>query len=253
MKSCRAFSTHITLALLDKMAKEKTFNQEISQDIIPGFASKSKLDIHCPIPTYIQSLDCPVQAKWFGVHSLGGSKHNFVMTMEDDHYNRDNNTDENPKSKKCDQPKKVDGDTVKNKRAKISAAPLGKGKSKTKSKEPEAEEVLLESSDDKNNVEEHAVEICMYVNVEIAPPPILCVRGHTMKAPAIKITPRGPFTFASNTSYTNFLSIVAKGIVTGSTDCLTCACMQWRFDWPQNAAKKPVTNEMGYKVMITTL
>jgi len=87
IKSHHAFSTHITLALLNKTAKEKTFDQEIGQDIIPGFAPESKLDIHCPIPTYIQCLDCPVQAKWFGVHSSGSSEHDFVMTMEDNYYN----------------------------------------------------------------------------------------------------------------------------------------------------------------------
>jgi hypothetical protein len=29
--------------------------------------------------------------------------------------------------------------------------------------------------------------------------------------------------------------------------------MQWRFDRPANATKKPVTNETGFKVMITSL
>jgi len=110
---------------------------------------------------------------------------------------------------------------------KISAAKLGKGKSKAKSKDPQAEEVPLELSNDENNVEEHTVEICMYVNVETAPPSTLHVGGHATKAPAIKITPRGPFTFTSNTSYTNFLTIIAKGVIAGITDCLVRAGMQW--------------------------
>ena len=174
------------------------------------------------------------------------------MTMEDNYHDTsDNNADKDPKPKKCGRPKKVDGDTVKNKRVKTSAAASGRGKSKAKLKEPEAEEELVGLSDE-NNTEEHTVEICLYVNVKTAPPPALCVRGHVTKALAIKITPRGPFIFESNTSYAEFLSIVAKGVVTGSTDCLVCV-VQWWFNWPQNAAKKPVTNEMGYKAMIMTL
>ena len=68
------------------------------------------------------------------------------------------------------------------------------------------------------------VDICMYVNIKTVPPPALHVGGRITKAPAVKITPQ-----------------------------LVRAGMQWRFDQPQNTAKKPVTNEMGYKVMITTL
>jgi len=236
------------------MAKEKTFDQEIRQEIIPSFAPESKSDIHGPNPTYIYCVDCTVQAKWFGLHSSGSSKYDFVMTTEGDyHMGHDNNANEDPKPKKRGRPKKVDDDTVQNKRAKTVAGVSGKGKSKAKPKEPEAEEELVGSDDNKNDIDEHTVEICMYVNVETAPPPALRVGGRVIKAPAVKITPRGPFTFESNTSYANFLAIIAKGVVAGSADCLVRAAMQWRFDRPQNAAKKPVTNEMGYKVMITTL
>ena len=93
----------------------------------------------------------------------------------------------------------------------------------------------------------------MYVNVETASPPALHIGGHITKAPAVKITPWGPFIFKSSTSYTKFLSIIAKGIIAGSTKCLICIGMQWQFDQPQNATKKPITNKMGYKVIITTL
>jgi hypothetical protein len=45
-----------------KMVKEKTFDQEIRQEIIPSFAPESKSDIHGLIPTYIHCLNCTVQA-----------------------------------------------------------------------------------------------------------------------------------------------------------------------------------------------
>jgi hypothetical protein len=185
------FSNHIALALSAKMAKEKTFDQEIHQEIIPSFAPESKSDILGPILTYIHCLDT-VQARWFGVQLLGTSKceHDFFMTTEDDYHDaRDNNADEDLKPKKRGRPKKVDGDTVKNKRVKTVAAASGKVKGKAKLKEPEAGGEAVGSDDDENDIDEHTVEICMYVNVETAPPPVLRVGARVTKAPAVKITP----------------------------------------------------------------
>src|ERR1700677_4142662 len=76
--------THTALALSAKMAKEKTFDQEIHQEIIPSFAPESKSDVHGLILTYIHCLNCTVQARWFGVHS---SECDFFMTMEDNYHN----------------------------------------------------------------------------------------------------------------------------------------------------------------------
>jgi hypothetical protein len=83
---------------------------------------------------------------------------------------------------------------------KTSAAAFGKGKGKAKFKESEAGEEAVGLDDNKNDIDKHTVEICMYVNVKMAPPPALHVGGHITKAPAVKITPQGPFIFESNTS-----------------------------------------------------
>jgi hypothetical protein len=83
-----------------KMVKEKTFDQEIRQEIIPSFAPESKSDIHGRIPTYIHCPNCTVQARWFGVHFSDTSERNFFMTTEDDYHDaRDNNADKDPKPK----------------------------------------------------------------------------------------------------------------------------------------------------------
>ena len=43
------------------------------------------------------------------------------------------------------------------------------------------------------------------------------------------------------------------GARAGHPDCLIRSGMQWRFDRPANAMKKPVTNETSFKFMITSL
>ena len=93
----------------------------------------------------------------------------------------------------------------------------------------------------------------MYVNVKTPPPPPVRVASHVTKLPGPKITVRGPFTFQSNISYANFLSIVAKGVGMCSANCIVQAEMQWRFYRPANTAKRLVTNEEGYEAMITTI
>jgi hypothetical protein len=151
------FATHIALALSAKMAKDKTFDQEIQQEIIPSFAPDSKSDIHGLILTYIHCLDCTVQERWFGVHFSGTSERecDFFMTTEDDYHDaQDNDADEDPKPKKRGRPRKVDGDAVKNKRVKMSAVASGMGKAK--SKEPEAGEEAVGSDDNENDINEHS-------------------------------------------------------------------------------------------------
>jgi len=131
----------------------------------------------------------------------------------------------------------------------------GKVKARARAKdavEEDIDELDVMGSDEENEIEEHNVKVLMYVNVETPPPPVH-VTGRVAKPLGPKITVRGPFAFQSNISYADFLSIVAKGVGTRSTNCIIRAEMQWRFDRPANAAKRPVTNGEGYEAMITTI
>jgi len=101
--------------------------------------------------------------------------------------------------------------------------------------------------------EEPTIKVQVYLNVETPPPPALHVGNQTIRQAAIKVTPRGPFIFDFANDYAAFLSMITIGARAGHPDCLVRSGMQWRFDRPANSSKKPVTNETGFKAMITTL
>lgn len=97
-----------------------------------------------------------------------------------------------------------------------------------------------------------SVQISVYISVSSAAPPLTRVGTCTIKAPPPKITPRGPFTFSSSLVYKPFLSLVAKAVRCLPTS-LVASQMQWKFDRPGNAQQRPIMDEVGYNVMITTI
>jgi hypothetical protein len=179
-----------------------------------------------------------------------------MVTPEDYHdFELELDTQTTPVAKKRGRPPKADGASRK-KKARTDMEGSTKGKAKARAKkaaEEDVDELDVIGSDEEKEIEEHHVKVLMYVNVETPPPPPVRVAGRVTKLPGPKITVRGPFAFQSNISYADFLSIVAKGVGTRSANCIVRAEMQWRFDRPANAAKRPVTNEEGYEAMITTI
>lgn len=53
-------------------------------------------------------------------------------------------------------------------------------------------------------------------------------------------------------TYTNFLSTVARAVRCAPTSLIP-AQMQWKFDRPGNAQYKPIMDQNGYRVMISTV
>lgn len=221
----------------------------------PTYPQQVSVSFHVKINIYL--LIYVVQLKWFGgVRSTTTQQHQWISENEENYQSSSSHEDpssSNPR-KRGRPPKNAHDDRSMPPAKKTKTGAGVNGKGKAKAKEIDMQQDVVEVTDEEGAVDdEERVEICMYVNVETPPPPMLRVGGRVTKAPAIKITPRGPFILYSTASYTEFLSVIAKGVVAGSTDCLTRALMEWRFDRPQNAAKKPVTNEMGYKVMMKTI
>jgi len=97
-----------------------------------------------------------------------------------------------------------------------------------------------------------SVQISIYISVSSAAPHITRVGTRTIKAPPPKITPRGPFTFSSSLAYKPFLSLIAKAVRCLPTS-LVASQMQWKFDRPGNAQPRPIMDEVGYSVMISTI
>lgn len=97
-----------------------------------------------------------------------------------------------------------------------------------------------------------SVSMAFCVEVQTPAPPVLAVRKTSTKPLAPKTTELGPYKLNSSSLYSDFLHIVAKGCQTKTAN-LDLASMKWRPDRPNNAKPKPLTNETGYDVMITTL
>lgn len=97
-----------------------------------------------------------------------------------------------------------------------------------------------------------SVDMAFCVEVQTPPPPILAVRKTSAKAPPPKTTELGPYKFNSAKDYPDFLQVIAKACQT-TTSNLDVVSMRWKFDRPNNSKPKPVTNNTGFDVMITTL
>ncbi|KAJ7934810.1 hypothetical protein B0H13DRAFT_1854808 [Mycena leptocephala] len=91
-----------------------------------------------------------------------------------------------------------------------------------------------------------------FIEVETPAPPLLSVRTKNTKPPAPKTTLLGLFEFSSSISYPNFIRIVAQACRT-QTENLVHSSMQWKFDRPNNAKRRPLTNAVGLGIAIKTL
>ena len=106
---------------------------------------------------------------------------------------------------------------------------------------------------DDDTEEEDSIKIQIYLNVKTPPPPAICVASRSIRQPAVKVTPHGPFIFDSQSNYSSFLTMIANAACAGHPDCLVRSGMEWRFDRPANSTRKPIMNEIGFQVMITSL
>jgi hypothetical protein len=92
----------------------------------------------------------------------------------------------------------------------------------------------------------------VYLYVETPPPPALNVRKRATRPPPTQTTELGPYIFNSSINYTDFLRILADGCCTKTAN-LAIDTLQWKFDRPGNAQKKPLSTKTAFDVMIQSL
>jgi hypothetical protein len=90
------------------------------------------------------------------------------------------------------------------------------------------------------------------IEVETPAPLVLSVRKSNAKPLAPKTTVLGPYEIKSSICYPDFLRIIAKACRT-QTENLVLTSMEWKFDRPNNAKRRPLTNDVGLGVAIKTL
>jgi len=107
-------------------------------------------------------------------------------------------------------------------------------------------------SEDEDAEDDGSIPISAYIYVSSAAPQITRVGTKTINTPAPKITPCGPFIFSSSLPFNSFITLVAKAVRCLPTSLVTSQ-MEWKFDRPGNAVKKPLMDKVGYDVMISTI
>jgi hypothetical protein len=85
------------------------------------------------------------------------------------------------------------------------------------------------------------VEMSFYLYVETPAPRALAIRKGNAKPAPPQITPLGPYIFLSSLNFEGFLQIIANGCH-AKTANIALAGLQWKFDRPGNAQKKPLGN-----------
>ncbi|KAJ6531364.1 hypothetical protein DFH09DRAFT_1370535 [Mycena vulgaris] len=120
----------------------------------------------------------------------------------------------------------------------------------TKKKKRKVKHTAKVDDDDDEPVE--AVDMSVYLYVQTPAPPVLAVRGRPAKPLPPQSTELGPWLFKSSISYEDFLEMLAKGCRTKAEN-LPLSDMTWKFDRPNNAKSKTLSNETAYKVMIKSL
>ncbi|KAJ7790902.1 hypothetical protein B0H14DRAFT_3568412 [Mycena olivaceomarginata] len=105
---------------------------------------------------------------------------------------------------------------------------------------------------DVDELDDESIEISFCIEVETPAPPILTVRKGNAKPIPPKTTTLGPYEFRSSVTYPDFLAMITKACQTRPEN-LSLSSMQWRFDRPNNATRRPLTTETGLKVAIKSL
>jgi len=207
---------------------ERSFDEEIRQDIIPGFPQESKWFF-----SYVPRLETDrelVREKWFGYKPNAPNGQGFA--------------DDPPKKRRRKTPA-ASGDNV------IDIEDDAQGSSKAK-KGKRVKRALSEESEGDGNEEDVPFDVCVFLNVETPPPPIARVGNRPVKKMTPKVTARGPFLFSSSKNYDDFLAMISHG-VGARPDCLVKSSMEWRFDRPVNSSRKPIMNKTGFTVMMSGL
>ncbi|KAJ7155294.1 hypothetical protein C8R46DRAFT_1041461 [Mycena filopes] len=117
---------------------------------------------------------------------------------------------------------------------------------RSKKKKKKQKAPTTDDDDDDDTVD---MSFCLYV--QTPPPPILSTRRNTKPLPP-KVTTLGPFEITSASSFSEFISVIAAACDTNKAN-LSLDSLQWKFDRPANSKAKPVTNDVGFRVMVKAL
>ena len=77
-------------------------------------------------------------------------------------------------------------------------------------------------------------------------------RGPPAANPAPLVIAKGPFFHTSDTSFSELQRCIAKHTPC-NVDLLVVSSLTWKYDKPANATRIPLTSEMGYKTLISSV